>query len=184
LHKTPFIRTVKYQLPWQHWTVDDFLSQQCLDELKSVPVKVQQQVPGRRVGSERLFITDDNQGSYPHLHDLWKSLHQGAVRDYFEYHTGQDYKNLFPRVEVLSDWGDFYLSPHHDHLEKRLTAMVYTDHEKLYPGTELVDGYRVESKNNRCFFFVPNVDTIHGYPATHFESVRRCLQINYWTYSA
>ena len=61
LHKTPFIETVKYQLPWVHWIVDDFLSQSCLDELKSVPVKVQQQVPGKRVGSERLFITDDNQ---------------------------------------------------------------------------------------------------------------------------
>ena len=103
MHKTPFIETVKYQLPWQHWIVDDFLSQSCLDELKSVPVKVQQQVPGKRVGSERLFITDDNQELYPHLHELWKSLHQGAVRDYFEYHTEQDYKNLFPRVEVLSD---------------------------------------------------------------------------------
>jgi hypothetical protein len=28
------------------------------------------------------------------------------------------------------------------------------------------------------------VDTIHGYPATHFDAVRRCLQINYWTYAA
>ena len=184
MHKTPFIETVKYQLPWAHWIVDDFLSQQCLAELKSVPVRVQQQVPGRRVGSERLFITDDNREWYPHLHELWLSLHQGAVRDYFEYHTEQDYKNLFPRVEVLSDWGDFYLAPHHDHLEKRLTAMVYTDHEKLYPGTELVNTHRIESKDNRCFFFVPTVDTIHGYPATHFDSVRRCLQINYWTYSA
>ena len=184
MHKTPFIETVKYQLPWEHWTVDDFLSQDCLNELKSVPVKVQQQVSGKRVGSERLFITDNNQGLYPHLHELWKSLHQGAARDYFEYHTGQDYKNLFPRVEVLSDWGDFYLAPHHDHLEKRLTAMVYTDHEKLYPGTELTNGHRIESKDDRCFFFVPTVDTIHGYPVTHFDSVRRCLQINYWTYSA
>lgn len=183
MHKIPFIETVKYQLPWEHWIVNDFLSQQCLDELKSVPVKTQQQVHGRRVGSDRLFVTDQTAEQYPALYELWQSLQQGPVREYFEYHTKQNFQDMFPRVEVLSDWGDFYLEPHHDHLEKRLTAMVYTNHEQLYPGTELVNGYRIESQDNRCFFFVPSVETVHGYPATYFEKVRRCLQINYWTYS-
>lgn len=90
---------------------------------------------------------------------------------------------MYLRLEVISDWGNFELTPHHDHLEKKLSAMVYTNHEQLYPGTALSDGTRVEAIDNRCFFFEPAVDTIHSYPATTFESVRRCLMINYWSYS-
>jgi hypothetical protein len=68
-------------------------------------------------------------------------------------------------------------------LEKKLSAMIYTDHQQLYPGTALSDGSRVESRDNRCFFFVPDTDTVHSYPPAHFDQVRRCLMINYWTYN-
>ena len=178
------MNTTSFSQPWPHWIADDFLSTECLAECKSIQIQTAQRISGRRVGSERLFVTDQNAEQYPALYELWQSLHQGPVREYFEYHTNQNFQHMFPRVEVLSDWGDFYLEPHHDHLEKRLTAMIYTNHEQLYPGTELINGYRIESQDNRCFFFVPSVETVHGYPATHFEKVRRCLQINYWTYSA
>ena len=109
-------------------------------------------------------------------------MHSGQYRDFFEQATGLDYGGLYPRVEVISDIGDFYLEPHVDLPEKRLTALIYTDHARLYPGTGLTNGTHVESRDNRCFFFVPGPDTWHDYPATHFDQVRRCLQINYWTY--
>lgn len=163
--------------------MDNFLTPECLFEVKSVRHTVTQENPGRRVGSGRLFIDDSHCDTHPHLHSLWQSLHQGFYRQYFEHHTGIDYTGLFPRVEVVSDIGDFYLKPHPDQPEKRLTALVYTDHEQLYPGTALSGGSRVEAKDNRCFFFVPSPITIHSYPATRFDQVRRCLQINYWTYS-
>lgn len=134
------------------------------------------------MGGDRLFITGDST-DYPHLAALYRSLEDGELKNYFESHTGLDYTGLFPRVEVISDIGDFYLEPHPDQPEKRLTALVYTDHERLWPGTELVDGTRVEAADNRCFFFVPAENTIHSYPHTHFNRVRRALQINYWTYS-
>ena len=110
-------------------------------------------------------------------------MYSGCYREFFESYTGLDYAGLYPRVEVISDVGDFYLEPHCDLPEKRLTALVYTDYEKLYPGTGLGNGTRVESQNNRCFFFVPSNTSLHDYPLTHFDSIRRCLQINYWTYS-
>ena len=45
----------------------------------------------------------------------------------------------------------------------------------------LEHGYQVKSQDNRCMFFVPSEDTWHSYPVTHFDTVRRAMQINYWT---
>jgi hypothetical protein len=175
--------TNKHTEPWPHWIADDFLTAECLAEVKTVKHALTQQNNGRRVGSGRLFITDEHATEYPHLHALYQSLHNGVYRDYFEQHTGIDYAKLYPRVEVVSDIGDFYLEPHPDQPEKRLTALVYTNYTQLYPGTGFANGTRVESRDNRCFFFVPAANTMHDYPATTFETVRRCLQINYWTYT-
>lgn len=178
----PTIVAKSITTPWQHWLADHFLTPACLKELKEVKHEEFQQVAGKRVGNQRLFITGEHKVTYPHLYSLYCSLHNGLYKEFFEQHTGQDYANLFPRLEVISDIGPFYLEQHHDHLEKRLTAIVYTDYQQLYPGTELSNGTRVEAQDNRCFFFVPATDTLHGYPATTFHQVRRCLQINYWTY--
>jgi hypothetical protein len=170
--------------PWMHWIADDFLTAECLAEVKSINHTVPQLTPGKRVGSHRLFIDESQAKVYPHLYKLWCSLHNGQYKEFFETYTGLDYTGLYPRVEVVSDIGDFYLEPHYDLPEKRLTAMLYTDYEQLYPGTGLGNGTRIESRDNRCFFFVPGDHSLHDYPATHFLTVRRCLQINYWTYNS
>ena len=175
------MQTIRYDQPWTHWIVDNFLSAECLAELKSVDHIGSQPLPGRRVDGNRIFIGPEHADQYPHMYQLWLDLHNGRLKKYFELHTGIDYTNLYPRVEVISDHGDFYLERHHDLLEKRLTALVYTDYAKLYPGTMLEDGYTVESRDNRCMFFVPSHDTWHSYPLTHFDNVRRAMQINYWT---
>jgi hypothetical protein len=176
------IATVNHT-PWTHWIVDDFLSAECLAEVKSVDHTVTQSTPGKRVGNHRLFIDHSNADQYPELYKLYQSLHQGQYKEFFEQYTGIDYTGLYPRVEVVSDIEDFYLEPHYDLPEKRLTALLYTDYKQLYPGTGLGNGTRVPSQDNRCFFFVPGAHSLHDYPATYFETVRRCLQINYWTYS-
>lgn len=177
------MKTTLVNSPWKHWITDDFLSQECLAEVKAIDIVSPQINHGKRNGSHRLFITDEHATQYPHLHALYKSLSDGEYKLFFESHTGLNYSNLVPRLEVVSDIGDFYIKEHHDHLEKHLTAMLYTDYAELYPGTMLSNGTRIESKDNRCFFFVPNIDTYHSYPATTFKTVRRCLQINYWTYA-
>jgi hypothetical protein len=169
--------------PWQHWIVDDFLSVDCLAELKSVSHCVPQLTAGKRVGSDRLFVDHNTANQYPELYKLYESLHSGAYKNFFENHSGLDYTGLYPRVEVISDLGDFYLEPHCDLAEKKLTAIVYTDYTRLWPGTNLYPGnHRIPVLDNRCFFFVPGPDTLHGYQQVCFTTVRRCLQINYWTY--
>ena len=183
---TAFTRTViKHSNPWQHWIAHDFFDFKTLVEIKSIPHTSTQSNPGRRVGSERLFVDDFFQIQYPNLWRVWCDLQTGGtLNQWFTSHTGVNYSDLFPRLEIISDIGDFVLEPHHDHLEKRLTAMIYTDHECLWPGTMLSDGSRVESRDNLCFFFVPSEETIHSYPSTTFDKIRRCVQINYWTYRA
>ena len=114
----------KFNHPWAYWIIDDFLSADCLAELKSVPVAVAQSTLGRRVGSERLFIDSQHCDQYPKLHQLWENLHSQDWCDFFKSLTGIDYSSLHPRLEVISDWGDFYLAPHGDHLEKRLNEAI------------------------------------------------------------
>lgn len=176
------MHVIKNLTPWTHYIVDDFLTEDCLRELKSIGHYREQITPGQRLGGNRIFIEESNKELYPELYKLYQNLHNGPTKRFFEEQTGLDYTNMFPRVEVISDYGPFYLEDHPDVKEKRLTALVYTDYEQLYPGTMLSDGSRIESKDNRCFFFVPSDNTIHSYPYTVFEKVRRCLQINYWTY--
>ena len=171
-----------YNTPWTHWIADDFLTQDCLAEVKSVEHVVEQALPGRRFDSKRLFIEAEHEEQYPHLYKLYRSLHDGEYKQFFETCTGIDYTDMFPRVEVISDIGDFWLEPHYDRPAKRLSALLYTDHTQLYPGTGLGDGTRVESKDNRCFFFVAGEHSLHDYPLVHFPTVRRCVEINYWTY--
>ena len=183
MYNKRLVITQQHSEPWQHWIADNFLNENTLAELKSIPHQRQQHTAGKRVGQGRLFIDDDVQHQYPHLHALWRDMHNGATRQYFEYYTKQDYTGLFPRIEVISDIGEFELERHHDLLEKRLTALVYTDHEHLWPGTTICENHVVEAQDNRCMFFVPSTETWHSYPKTTFDCVRRALQINYWTYS-
>ena len=167
--------------PWRHWIADDFLSPACLAELKSLTHDAPQVTTGRRRDNQRLFLGPQHIHQFPELTALYRRLDTGDLRAWFANHTGQDYRDLYLRIEVISDIGWFELEPHHDHLEKRLTAFVYTDHACLWPGTMLTHGHRIQSRDNRCFFFVPAADTYHSYPRTYFHTVRRCLQINYWT---
>ena len=99
-----------YNKPWLHWIVDDFLDQDTLAEVKSVEHTVEQAKPGKRVDSVRLFITDEHEKQFPNLHHLYRSLRNGAYKTFFEYYTGIDYTGMFPRVEVISDIGDFWLT--------------------------------------------------------------------------
>ena len=176
------MKAIEINNPWQHWIVDDFLNADTLAEVKSVEHIVEQAKPGKRVDSVRLFINEEHEKQYPYLYHLYRSLRNGAYKTFFEHYTGIDYTDMYPRVEVISDIGDFWLEPHYDRPAKKLSALLYTDYTQLYPGTGLGDGTRVESKDNRCFFFVAGEHSLHDYPLMHFPTVRRCLQINYWTY--
>jgi hypothetical protein len=70
--------------PWTHWIADNFLSAECLAEVKSVRHAVPQLVPGKRADSVRLFIDQSQATQYPHLHALWQSLHSGKYKDFLD----------------------------------------------------------------------------------------------------
>jgi hypothetical protein len=176
----PYLK--EFNSPFKHWILDEFLTEDCLKELKAIEHQGIQTNPGKRVDSDRLFVHRVPPEAMPNLWQLQNELAEGAYRLMFENITGQNFEGTFPRIEIISDFGDFELKPHHDHLEKKLSAMVYTNHEQLFPGTVLGDDHVVETKDNRCMFFVPADNTWHHYPKTHFTKIRRALMINYWTY--
>jgi hypothetical protein len=174
-----------YNEPWPYWIIDNFLPTEALTELKSIDHVMPQIQPGHRLNKNRLFITENNALEYPNLYNVYKSLVSGSYKEFFEEHTKKKYNDLYPRVEVISDYGPFFLETHHDLLEKKLSALIYTDHEDLHPGTAIYDGdkyhHTVESKDNRCMFFNPAPNTMHAYHPTVFTKIRRGLMINYWS---
>ena len=89
-----------YNTPWLHWIVDDFLDRDTLAEVKSVEHTVEQAKPGRRYDSKRLFITDDHEKQYPNLHHLYRSLHNGAYKTFFEYYTGVTFSISSAQEEI------------------------------------------------------------------------------------
>jgi hypothetical protein len=176
--------------PWTHYVVDDFLDIDILTELKSIEHKTPQICSGKRIGAQdsRLFITSKNKQNYPELEKLYDSLKCGATRSFFEQATNKNYSGNYLRMEVISDIGHFYLEPHPDLINKKLTVLVYTDSGEHYPGTTIYDtegvniSHNVEAIDNRCIFFNPAADTMHGYEPYYFATVRRCLMINYFDY--
>lgn len=165
--------------PWQHWHIDEFLSQASLDELKGIQHAVEQQTPNTRDGSERLFLTKENGAILPELWKFYDSICNGHYRLAFEGVTGQSLIGTYPVVEIVSDYGIFELTNQTTHVYSKLTAFVYTDHEQLYPGLVLGD-VATESADNRCVFFVPDENKVYHDPNTQFDTVRRGLIINYF----
>lgn len=178
----------KVTVPWTYWIEDNFLDSETLAELKSIDHRSLQTKSGHRLSDTRFFITESSKDSLPNLYKFYQSLHNGYYKKFFEEHTNRNYDGLYPRVEIVSDFGSFYLERHHDLLEKKLSALVYTDFEELYSGTliynDTQEHHLIETKDNRCMFFNPDSDTWHGYPQTTFNTVRRCLMINYWSYQS
>ena len=173
--------------PWNYWMLDEFLTPECLAEVKNIKHKTPQLVKEHRGHPDRLFISninvDSQRAKYPNLCDLADELQHGQLKKFFENIVKAKMPN-FMRIEVISDIGPFYLKPHNDFL-KKLTILCYTNYSALYPGTTIYSDantihHQIESQDNRCVFYVPNYVTWHGVPKTVFPTVRRMLMINYF----
>jgi hypothetical protein len=78
-------------------------------------------------------------------------------------------EELYMRIELIRDNAGFWLEPHVDIPEKKLSMMIYVNQEELkdIPGTILYDKdlneiIEVPYKNNTGFYFIPADDTWHG----------------------
>jgi len=94
------------------------------------------------------------------------------------------------RLEVICDREGFWLKPHCDIKEKLMSSIVfvnpYGESENL--GTDFYDEKlskvkTVPYKNNYGYFFTSGPNTWHGMEKKEIKRERRCIQINYVTFS-
>ena len=78
--------------------------------------------------------------------------------------------------------------PHLDVLDKRITMIVYIDHDDdktadlgtdLYASEDDSEYVRAEWKNNRCLVFKPTEEKWHGIKERSYKGRRLVLLINY-----
>ena len=102
----------------------------------------------------------------------------------------KDLSKSFVRLEVIGDKEGFWLKPHKDIDEKLMTMMIwanpYSESENL--GTDLYNDKfelvkTIKYYHNSGYFFSSGKDTWHGLEMKEIIKERRCIQINYVTFS-
>ena len=182
--------------PFQHWEITNCLSNETLDEISfsNIP-QGERAYDGTRAadhtgdgldGKLRLFISQSNSKSFPHLTKLINFLQTKEVADKISRLLNKNLSSAFVRLEIIGDKKGFWLKPHKDISEKLMTMMIwvnpYDESDDL--GTDLYDDNFNKVKtikyiHNNGYFFSSGIDTWHGLELKKIRKERRCIQINY-----
>jgi hypothetical protein len=111
-----------------------------------------------------------------------------TLREFFKETFKPSNDKLFIRTELIMDNEGFWLEPHVDIPEKKLSMMIYLNrsNDEGIPGTTLYDNnlneiYETPYKNNTGFYFFPSENTWHGVK-TFKDKKRMALMINVTTF--
>ena len=176
---------MKFDIPWEHHVVDDFLPTELYNKLKDVVVESDNSKSNgtRTYVKNRYFFTPEK--TDPTTLELVKFFQDNAQR--IQEQFGYDLSDSYIRLELAQDTQDFWQEIHLDTLDKRITIIVFLerDDQTVNLGTDLfVDkgGYgqvRAEWKDNRALVFQPQCHTWHGFTEREFTGRRRVLLINF-----
>ena len=176
---------MKYDTPWEHYLIDNFLPEDIIDGLKKLPVKSDNSnSDGTRTNvTGRWFFTPDKTDDFT----LRVVNFIRNNKEKFENDFGYDLSDSYMRIELAKDDSDFFQEIHLDTLEKQITMIVfvYKEDEDTNLGTDVFsdkngsDAKRTEWKDNRCLIFKPTNNTWHGFTKRDFVGERRVLLINF-----
>ena len=145
---------------------------------------------GGKAKKIRCYVTKENSNKFPHLTNFIDELRSKDVYKKIGALIGKDLSNSFVRLEVICDREGFWLKPHCDIEEKLMSSIVfvnpYGESENL--GTDFYDEKlnkvkTVPYKNNYGYFFTSGPNTWHGMEKKEIKKERRCIQINYVTFT-
>ncbi len=205
-------KTKSYEDPFRHFELNEPLTNEAIQEIYKAdivdPKKENLNYDGTRAldGGEgafragiknggkankiRCYVTKENSNKFPHLTNFIQELRSEEVHKKIGSLIGKDLSNSFVRLEVICDREGFWLKPHCDIKEKLMSSIVfvnrYDESENL--GTDFYDKKlnkvkTVPYKNNYGYFFTSGPDTWHGMEKKDIKKERRCIQINYVTFT-
>ena len=185
--------------PFNHWTVDQPLSDEAIDEIYQVRIPEGEVIfDGTRAGDKtgnnllsklRVYINKDNSNDFHELNKLVQEMRSRQCTEIISKMIGRDLSNSFVRLEVISDKDGFWLEPHCDIKEKLMSSILfvnkYDENENL--GTDFYTpdmkvAKTIPYKNNYGYIFTAERDSWHGLEKKKIKKERRCLQLNYVTF--
>ena len=191
--------TENHSYPFNHWTIDQPLSQKAIDEIYRVQIPEGEVIfDGTRAGDKtgqdllgklRVYINRDNCNDFPELNNLIQEMRSQECTKIISKMIERDLNNSFVRLEVISDKDGFWLEPHCDIKEKLMSSILfvnkYGENENLgtdFYTPDLKVAKTIPYKNNYGYIFTSEKDSWHGLERKIIKKERRCLQLNYMTF--
>ena len=205
-------KSQQFETPFKHWELNEPLSKEAINEIINAdianPNEHKLEYDGTRAidGGEgkfregitsggkalkfRCFVTKENSKDFPGLTKFIDELRQKETHQKISNMVGKDLSNSFVRVEVICDRKGFWLKPHCDIKEKLISCLLFINNknESENLGTDFYDSdlKKVKTlpyKHNYGYFFSSGPNTWHGMEKKEIVKERRCLQVNYVTFS-
>ncbi len=192
--------TERFTDPFLHYIIHDPLTSEMLREISDVEMPdVPRIYDGTRAGNARsdtaknantrCFVTRENRGDFPALAQLIDELMQRETIEAVEDRLQRSMDGCYLRFELLCDRTGFWLAPHKDIPEKRMSMLIYANpfKESETLGTDLYDANKqlvktMPYRDNIGYMFSPGDDTWHGLELKEIKKERRSLLINYVTF--
>ena len=198
--------------PFKHWELNEPLSKDAINEIIKADIPDLNQLDLKYDGTRaidggaaefregissggkaikfRCFITKENTQKFPALTNLINELQSEETHSKISSFINKDLSNSYVRVEVICDRKGFWLKPHCDIKEKLLSCLIFVNefNESESLGTDLYNEKlekikTVPYKNNYGYFFTSGPNTWHGMEKKEIVKERRCLQVNYVSFT-
>jgi len=198
--------------PFKHWELNEPLSKEAIDEIIRADIPDLNQLDleydgtraidggtpefregitsGGKAIKFRCFITKENTKKFPSLTKLINELQSKETYSKISNLINRDLSNSYVRVEVICDRKGFWLKPHCDIKEKLVSCLLFVNefNESEILGTDFYNEKlekvkTVPYKNNYGYFFTSGPNTWHGMEKKEIVKERRCLQVNYVSFS-
>ena len=198
--------------PFKHWELNEPLSKDSISEIIRADIPDLNQLDleydgtraidggtpefrkgitsGGKAIKFRCFITKENSKKFPALTKLINELQSKETYSKISNLINKDLANSYVRVEVICDRKGFWLKPHCDIKEKLVSCLLFVNesNESETLGTDLYNEKlekvkTVPYKNNYGYFFTSGPNTWHGMEKKEIVKERRCLQVNYVSFS-
>jgi len=190
----------KHDIPFNHWTVEQPLSEKAIEEIYKIKIPEGDVIfDGTRAGDKtgnnllsklRVFVDKENCNNFP---ELKKIIQEMQSIECIKIISGLLRKNLnksFVRLEVISDKDGFWLEPHCDINEKLMSCILFVNEhgEDENLGTDFYTpdmkvAKTIPYKNNYGYIFTSEKNSWHGLERKKIKKERRCIQLNYVTFS-
>tara|TARA_Y100001935_G_C17263920_1_gene488051 strand:- start:176 stop:838 length:663 start_codon:yes stop_codon:yes gene_type:complete len=204
--------SVKHEYPFNHWEYSKALTDDAIKEIliADIPDVSKHNLnydgtraidggaaefregiaSGGKAVKFRCFVTKENAKEFPNLVKFINELQSKKTHQTISNMIGKDLSKSFVRVEVICDREGFWLKPHCDIKEKLMSGLIFvnTANESEDLGTDFYNEKMekvktVPYKHNYGYFFTSGPNTWHGMEKKKILKERRCIQVNYVTFS-